>query len=139
MDYTSFENFVLLWVFAEKPLFEILHGKSVILCQCVAICIEPFTTVNLGCYCVVVGVVVEFHRLNADWVVSLCYLHLWRVIRSAGPLTYGKVEFTSFHFLCIDFPQVVVPADCVFLLSRSEFVCKACRLTSAAVCYREHT
>lgn len=139
MDYTSFENFVLLWVFAEKPLFEILHGKSVILCQCVAISIKPFTTVNFGCYGVVVGVVVEFHRLNADRIVSLCYLNLWRVVGLARPLTYGEVEFTSFHFLGIDFPQVVVPADCVFLLSRSEFACKACRLTSAAVCYREHT
>lgn len=139
MDYTSLEYFILLWVFAEKPLLEILHRKSVILGKSVAICIEPFTTVNLGCYGVVVGVVVEFHRLNADWVVSLCYLHLWRVVRSAGPLTYGEVEFASFHFLCIDVPQVVVTADCVLLLSRSEFVCKACRLTSAAVCYREHT
>ena len=139
MNYTSFENFVLLWVFAEKPFFEILHGKSVILCQCVAICIEPFTTVNLGCYCVVVGVVVEFHRLNTNRIVPLCYLHLWRVIGFARPLTYREVKFTSFHFLGIDLPLVVVPADCVFLLSRSEFACKACRLTSAAVCYREHT
>ena len=77
MDYTSLEYFIFLWVFAEKPLLEILHRKSVILGKGVAICIEPFTTVNLCCYGVVVGVVVEFHRLNADWVVSLCYLHLW--------------------------------------------------------------
>lgn len=77
MNYTSFENFILLWVFAEKPLLEILHGKSVILGKGVAVCIDPFTTVYIGSYSVVVGVVVEFDRLNTDWVVSLCYLHLW--------------------------------------------------------------
>lgn len=139
MDYTSLEYFILLWVFAEKPFFEILHRKSVILGKGVSVGIIPLQAVYFGCYGVVVGVVVEFDRLNTDWVVSLCYLRLWRIIRLARPLAYGEVEFATFHFLCIDVPQVVVSADCVLLLSRSEFACKACRLTSAAVCYREHT
>ena len=82
MDYTSLEYFILLWVFAEKPLLEILHRKSVILGKGVAICIEPFTTVNLGCYGVVVGVVIEFDRLNTNRIVSLCYLHLLETLLS---------------------------------------------------------
>ena len=102
-DY-SFEYFVLLWVFAEKPLFEILYGKTVILGECITVGIEPLPAVNLCRYGVVVGVVVEFHRLNADRIVSLCYLHLWRVVRSARPLANGKVVFATFHFLGIEFP-----------------------------------
>lgn len=33
MNDTSFENFVLLWVFAEKPFFKITLGKTIIVRQ----------------------------------------------------------------------------------------------------------
>ena len=60
MNNYSVENFIRLGVLAEKPLFEILHGKSVILGKGIAVCIEPFTTVNFGCYRIIIDVVAEF-------------------------------------------------------------------------------
>ena len=60
MNNYSVENFIRLGVLAKKPLFEILHGKSVILGKGIAVCIEPFTTVNFGCYRIIIDVVAEF-------------------------------------------------------------------------------
>ena len=137
VDDYSCENFVLVWVFAEKPLLEILYGKSVILCNGVAICIEPLTTVYFGCYGVVVGVVMDVYALNTNRGIAERYFYLWRVVGSARPLTDGEVVFATSHFLGIDFPLVVVPTNGVYLRASMQEFCKVSRLSSAAMCAGE--
>lgn len=118
VNYYSCENFVLLWVFAEKPLLEILHGKSVILGDCCAVGINPYSAVNCCRDGVVVGVVMDVYALNTNRRIAERYFYLWRVVGSARPLTDGEVVFATFHFLGIDFPLVVVPTNGVYLRPR---------------------
>ena len=127
--------------FPELPgaFFEILHGKSVILGDCCAVGINPFSAVN-GCRDgVVVGVVMDVYALNTNRRIAERYFYLWRVVGSARPLTDGEVVFATSHFLGIYFPLVVVPTNGVYLRASMQEFCKVGRLSSAAMCAGEQT
>lgn len=139
VDDYSCEYIIFLWLTPEKPFFEILHGKSVILGDCCAVGINPFSAVN-GCRDgVVVGVVMDVYALNTNRRIAERYFYLWRVVGSARPLTDGEVVFATFHFLGIDFPLVVVPTNGVYLRASMQEFCKVGRLSSAAMCAGEQT
>ena len=86
MNNDAVKDLILFRMLAEEPLLEVGRSEAVVFGDLVAVCVDPFSTVNTGGDRIVFAVIIQLYSLNADRLVDLGDLDLRRVVRASRPL-----------------------------------------------------
>lgn len=136
-DY-AMKGFILFRAFAEEPLLEVGRIEAVILDDFIAVCVDPFPTVDAGGDRIVLAMIMQLYPLDADRLVEAGNLYLRRVVRASRPLADREAIAAPLHLFRDGGPLVVVASDGVQLTARCELFLEAGRLTFPAMRRREY-
>lgn len=105
------KDFILFRMSAEEPLLEVSRIEAVILGDFIAVCVDPFPTVDAGGDRIVFAMIMQFYSLDADRLVEAGNFYLRRVVRASRPLADREAIAAPLHLLRDGVPLVEIASD----------------------------
>ena len=115
MNDDAVEDFILFRMPAEEPLLEVGRIQPVVFGNFIAVCVDPFPTVDAGRDRIVFAMIMQLYPLNADRLVEAVDFYLWRVVRAPRPLADREAIAAPLHLFRDGGPLIVVASDGVQL------------------------
>lgn len=111
MDDDTMKDFILFRMSAEEPLLEVSRIEAVILGDFIAVCVDPFPTVDAGGDRIVFAMIMQLYPLDADRLVEVGNFYLRRVVRASRPLADREAIAAPLHLLRDGVPLVEIASD----------------------------